>query len=70
VKPEWRKESTYVLWHDNKPTGIELHAEFGSGWFFMVDVNTDPNISLADAMPLKQAKQAAVYRAKKLGRIP
>lgn len=67
---DWRRESTYVLWHDDKPTGIELHAEFGSGWFFVVDVKTDPNTAIADAMPLRLAKAAAVYRAKKLGRMP
>lgn len=67
----WKQKISYVL----GDTGIELHPEYGSdpeyasGWYFVVDVNTDPDKTLTEALPLKQAKQSAEYVAKQLQRL-
>ncbi len=68
-KPDWRPVTAHVLWHEDKPTGIELHPEFGSSWFFVVDARTDEHKALTDALPLKQAKLSAASHAKRLGRM-
>lgn len=57
---EWRRVYSWVFGR----TGIELHPEYGSDWWFVVDV-TDFDQTLSDALPFEQARAAAERIARK-----
>ena len=56
---QWQKQTTYIL----HGTYLELHPEFGSGWYFVIDVR-NPDRAVSGAFPLKEAKRSAMWHAK------
>jgi hypothetical protein len=61
---DWRRVYTYVL----GSTNIELHPQYGSEYWYVVDTKGKSDTCLTPELPLKQAKLAAEREAKRLGR--
>jgi hypothetical protein len=62
---DWRKSYVHIL----GDTGIELHPQYGSDYWYVVDTKGVKEKVLTGELPLKAAKLAAKREAKKLGRI-
>lgn len=61
----WRKVYLHVL----GKTGIELHPQYGSDYWYVVDTKGKTDRCLTSELPLRSAKKAAEREAERLGRI-
>lgn len=63
-KIRWRRVYVHVL----GKTGIELHPQYGSDYWYVVDTSGKTDRCLTAELPLRSAKKAAELEAVRLGR--